>query len=116
MALAISNLQQLGGWPFETGKVAVSCTLSVTDDGDSIPIAQLGFRRLFSMWVQSSSVDGVTVRLLGRAVYSPYDAGSGNDYCFTAVGDQTAPTLAITADGTPYSGVGEIDVIFVGEV
>lgn len=116
MALAISNLQQLGGWPFETGKVAVSCTLDFDVDNDNIPIAQLGFRRLSSMWVQSSSVTGVTVRLLGRAVTSPYDAGSGNDYCLTAVGSQTAPTLAITADGVPYSGTGSCDVIFVGEV
>lgn len=114
MALAISNLQQLGGWPFETGKVAVSCTLDFDGDNDNIPIAQLGFRRLSSMWVQSSSVNGVTVRLLGRAVTSPYD--DGVDYCFTALGQQTAPTLQITADGSPFAGTGSCDVIFVGEV
>lgn len=114
MALSLSNIQQLGGWPFEQGVSAVSCTVTVDADNENIPIAELGFRRLRSMWVQSSSISGVTVRLLGRAVQSPYD--NNTDFCLTATGTQTAPALYVTADGSPLNVELEADVIFVGEV
>ena len=112
--IVISGIQQLGGWPFDPHLRAVACTIDSGNEGDTIPLASLGLRRLDSMWVYSGSVVSRTPRLLGTAYASPFD--TGDEYCFTAYGSATAPTLKITSpNGTESINSGGFGVIFVGE-
>ena len=114
MAITFTKVQQLGGWEYDANQRAVACQMLVNDDGDAIPIADLGLRRVKAMYLMASDVTGATVRLLGREVVGPPVTAL---YSYTLDGTQTAPTIKILDNGVGMTSVDEnIDVIFVGEV
>lgn len=123
-AVALTEVQQLGQWPWDVGQRAVlaKCTMSSSyaTNGDTVAGAvTLGLRRVTQLLIVSEATSGTYGKVAGRTVAEPIKG-----YKITLAGTQAAPKIILTkGDASPAEEANATNVsaqifyaIFIGEV
>lgn len=109
-AVAISDVRQLGGWPFENGKKAVLAKLTMSasyaTNGDTLAgQVTLGLRRVDGMLIVAHATSGTYGKIIGTTVAVPIDGNNA-----TLAGTAAAPKIKLTKGGqTPVEETNATD-------